>query len=53
MYVCIYINRLNLEKIQLNFTIIYIYIFIVRTRFESLVQTVGGLRPNKPKTMNL
>ena len=25
----------------------------VRTRFESLVQKVGGLRPKKPKTINL
>ena len=26
---------------------------VVRTRFESLTQKVDGLRPKKPKTMNL
>ena len=30
-----------------------IQIIIVRTRFESLAQKVDGLRPKKPKTMNL
>ena len=26
---------------------------LVRTRFESLAQKIDGLRPKKPKTMNL
>jgi len=26
---------------------------IVRTKFESLAQHIDGLRPKKPKTMNL
>ena len=28
-------------------------IIIVRTKFESLAQTMDGPRPKKPKTMNL
>ena len=28
-------------------------ILVVRTRFEFLAQRVDGLRPKKPKTMNL
>ena len=30
-----------------------LYIYIVRTGFEFLAQKIDGLKPKKPKTMNL
>ena len=45
-----FIYEVSKEVLYSNYIYIYIY---VRTRFESLAQTMNGPRPKKPKTMNL
>ena len=42
-------NKLSKDKLMYDFGPMN----IVRTRFESLAQKMDGLRPKKPKIMNL
>ena len=47
------ISFLNIIPHYLTFFFKKIHIIIARTGFESLTQKMDGLRPKKPKTMNL
>ena len=40
-------------KMMMMMMMMMIIIIIIWTKFESLAQKVYGLRPKKPKTMNL
>ena len=43
----------SINYLNSNFYNIYIYIYIVRTQFESLAQKMYELRSKEPNTMNL